>query len=81
MIPALQARKVQVVEALHGAVSVFGARVSQSRARAILVNAQVAISVALIIAAGSCSRARRLRAEGLDVGFSPRNVLDGRVKI
>ena len=74
LIPALQARKVQVVEALHGAVSVFGARVSQSRARAILVNAQVAISVALIIAAGLLSRAA-LRAEGLDVGFSPRNVL------
>jgi hypothetical protein len=74
LVPALQARRVQVIEALHGAVSMFGARVSQSRARAILVNAQVAISVALIIAAGLLSRAA-LRAEGLDVGFSPRNVL------
>jgi predicted permease len=74
LIPALQARRVQVIEALHGAVTMFGARVSQSRARAILVNAQVAISVALIISAGLLSRAA-LRAEGLDVGFSPRNVL------
>jgi predicted permease len=74
LVPALQARRVQVIEALHGAVSMFGARVSQSRARAILVNAQVAISVALIISAGLLSRAA-LRAEGLDVGFSSRNVL------
>jgi putative ABC transport system permease protein len=74
LAPALQARRVQVIEALHGAVSMFGARVSQSRARAILINAQVAISVALIIAAGLLSRAA-LRAEGLDIGFSPRNVL------
>jgi predicted permease len=74
LVPALQARRVQVVEALHGAVTLFGARVSQSRARAILVNAQVAISVALIIAAGLLSRAA-LRAEALDVGFSPRGVL------
>jgi putative ABC transport system permease protein len=74
LVPALQARRVQVIEALHGAVSMFGGRVTQSRARTVLVNAQVAISVALIIAAGLLSRAA-LRAEGLDVGFSPRGVL------
>jgi predicted permease len=74
LVPALQARRIQVIEALHGAVSMFGARVSQSRVRAILVNAQVAISVALIISAGLLSRAA-LRAEGLNAGFSPRNVL------
>jgi putative ABC transport system permease protein len=74
LMPALQARRIQVIEALHGAVSMFGARVSQSRVRAILVNAQVAISVALIISAGLLSRAA-LRAEGLNAGFSPRNVL------
>jgi putative ABC transport system permease protein len=74
LAPALDARRVQVVEALHGAVTMFGTRVSPSRARAILVNAQVAISVALIIAAGLLARAA-LRAEALDVGFSPRGVL------
>jgi putative ABC transport system permease protein len=74
LVPALQARRVEVIEALHGTVSMLGARVSQSRARAILVNGQVAISVALIITAGLLSRAA-LRAEGLDVGFSPHNVL------
>jgi len=74
LIPALQARRVRVIAALHGDTSVFGTRVSQSRARAVLVNAQVGLSVALIIAAGLLSRAA-LRAEGLDVGFSAHGVL------
>ena len=74
LIPALQARKVQVVEALHGAVlSVRGARepvarASHPRQRAGRHQRRAHHRCGLL------SRAA-LRAEGLDVGFSPRNVL------
>jgi predicted permease len=74
LAPALQARQVQLTDALRGSIAIAGRRVAPPRARAILVNAQVAISVALIIAAGLLAKAA-MRAEALDLGFSARGVL------
>jgi predicted permease len=74
LAPALQARRVDVTDALRGSWSIAGRRMTLSRARGLLVTAQVAISVALIIAAGLLASAAD-RAEALDLGFSTDGVL------
>jgi predicted permease len=74
LAPALQARRVDVTDALRGSRSIAGRRMTLSRARGLLVTAQVAISVALIIAAGLLASAAD-RAEALDLGFSTDGVL------
>jgi predicted permease len=72
--PALQARRVDVTEALHGSIAMFGRRLRPSRVRGLLVNTQVAISATLIVLAGLLARSA-IRAEALDLGFEPRDVL------
>jgi predicted permease len=74
LAPALQARRVELTDALRGSVSMFGARIAPPRARRLLVNAQVGISVALIVISGLLAHAA-LRAEQLDLGFTPDGVV------
>src|SRR6185436_19969882 len=52
LAPALQASNPELSNALKGEGSTFGKRLSQSRLRSVLVVAQVAVCLALLIAAG-----------------------------
>jgi putative ABC transport system permease protein len=68
LAPALQATKPGLSSALRDEAAVFGQRLSRSRLRSLLIVAQAAVCLALLITAGLLVRGLR-RAQTLDPGF------------
>jgi putative ABC transport system permease protein len=80
LLPALQAAKAEVREALNeGGRSVFGGR-KQGRMRRLLVIAEVALALVLLVASGLMVRSF-IKLRQVDVGFSEHNVLTLRVPL
>ena len=73
LAPALQASNPELSNALKGEGSTFGKRLSQSRLRNALVVAQIAVCMALLIAAGLLVRNLQ-RVRTLDTGMSTASV-------
>ena len=72
LIPALQARKVQLADALRaGGPGVAGHR---SRTRVALIIGQISLSAVLLVGAGLFVRSLRT-AQELDLGFDPQNIV------
>jgi putative ABC transport system permease protein len=69
LAPALQASNPELSNSLKGEGSTFGKRLSQSRLRSALVVAQIAVCMALLIAAGLLVRNLQ-RVRTLDTGMS-----------
>jgi predicted permease len=74
LAPALQATRPDLTSALKDEGSTFSQHLSQSRLRNGLIVTQIAVSLALLIGAGLLTRNLH-RAETLDVGFEPQNLL------
>jgi predicted permease len=73
LAPALQASKPDLTRALKDEGSAFGQHLTQSRLRSALVVAQIAVCMALLVAAGLLVRnLQRLRT--IDTGMSTKNV-------
>ncbi len=68
LAPALRASKLDLTSALKEEGVSFGARMSRSRLRSLLVGSQVAASMILLIAAGLLVRGL-VRVPGVDPGF------------
>ena len=77
LIPALYARRVNLVSGLAGTGRTTGSR-SSRRAQKLLVIAETALSLALLISAGLMVRSFR-NLQHLDQGFDPTNLLTFRV--
>ena len=73
LAPALQASKPELSRALKDEGSTFGQHLSQSRLRSGLVVAQIAVCMALLVAAGLLVRNLR-RARTIDTGMNTKNV-------
>jgi predicted permease len=74
LIPALRSSRQDPLATLKEEGTAFNRRVSKSRLRSILVVAQVAMSLVLLVAAGLLLRALT-KAEQVDPGFNMKNVL------
>lgn len=82
LVPALRASRPELSRALKdgaGASSEGGLTFRRGSARALLVTANVALSMLLLVGAGLLTRSFA-RARGFDAGFEPRNVLTFRVQ-
>ncbi len=73
LAPALQASKPDLTASLKGAGSALHANLSQSRLRSILVVAQLAVCLALLVNAGLLLKNVR-RIQTLDTGMNTKNV-------
>jgi len=73
LAPALQASKPELSRALKDEGSTFGQHLSQSRLRSGLVVAQIAVCMALLLAAGLLVRNLQ-RVRTIDTGMNTRNV-------
>jgi predicted permease len=78
ILPALRASRTEVTELLHDGGRAGSAGGRRQRARSLLVVAQVAGSVVLLIVAGLFVRTLR-EAQRLDLGFDPQQVLIARL--
>lgn len=74
LAPALQATRLNVIPALKEEGSALHERTGASRLRSMLVVAQVAFSLILIVAAGLFIRALA-RSQSFNVGFNAKNLL------
>src|SRR5262245_807173 len=73
LAPALQASRPNLSAALKDEGSTFGAEFSQSRLRNVLVVAQIAVCLTLLVAAGLLLR-NLIRVQTIDTGLVTRNV-------
>jgi predicted permease len=80
LAPALQASRPDLNSALKDEGSTFGQHLSQSRLRNGLIVTQLAVSLALLIAAGLLVRNLQ-RAQTIDLGFEPQNLLSVAVNL
>jgi len=82
LIPALRSSRQDPLTTLKEEGAAFNRRVSKSRLRSMLVIAQVAMSLVLLVAAGLLLRAL-MKAEQVDPGFNMKNILviTARVKL
>jgi len=80
LAPALQASRPDLTSALKDEGSIFGQHLSQSRLRNGLVVTQIAMSLTLLIGAGSLARNLQ-KAQTIDVGFEPQNLLSAAVNL
>ena len=78
LVPALRASRVQVTALLHDGGHGSSGGAGRQRLRGAMVIAQVAGSLVLLIIAGLCVRNTQ-RAQVMDLGFDPANVLTMRV--
>ncbi|MGB7622579.1 MAG: ABC transporter permease [Terriglobia bacterium] len=74
LLPSLQSTKLNLTSALKDEGTPFGQRISRSRLRSLLVGAQVAVSLVLLIGAGLLVRALH-NAQTTDPGFAMKDVL------
>jgi macrolide transport system ATP-binding/permease protein len=79
LAPALQSSKPDVIPALKETGASFGHR-SGGRLRGLLVVAQIALSLILLIIAGLCVRTLQ-KAYAIDVGFEVESVLTAKVDL
>jgi putative ABC transport system permease protein len=79
LAPALQSSKPDVLPALKDSARSFGQR-SGARLRGVLVVAQIALSLILLIIAGLCVRTLQ-KANAINVGFEAENVLTAKVDL
>jgi macrolide transport system ATP-binding/permease protein len=80
LVPALQASKPDVTSALKDEGSTLGRHLSQSRLRSALVVAQIAVCMALLVAAGLLVRNLQ-RVRTIDTGMNTRNVFSIAMKL
>src|SRR5262249_12052355 len=78
LVPALRAAGAQVTALLHDGGYAGSAGGGRQRLRNVMVVAQVAGSLVLLIVAGLCIRTTE-RAQTVDLGFDPSNVLTVRI--
>jgi len=78
LVPALRAAGAQVTALLHDGGYAGSAGGGRQRLRNVMVVAQVAGSLVLLIVAGLCIRTTQ-RAQTVDLGFDPSNVLTVRI--
>ena len=78
LVPALRASRAQVSALLHDGGYAGSAGGGRQRLRNVMVVAQVAGSLVLLIVAGLCIRTTE-RAQTVDLGFDPSNVLTVRI--
>jgi macrolide transport system ATP-binding/permease protein len=76
--PAFRASRAQVVGLLHDGGYGGSSGAGRQRVRRLLVIAQVAGSLVLLIVAGLCVRSLQ-HAEAIDLGFDPANILTVRI--
>src|SRR4030095_7426229 len=79
LAPALQSSKPDVLPALKDSARSFGQR-SGARLRGVLVVAQIALSLILLLIAGLCVRTLQ-KANAINVGFEAENVLTAKVDL
>jgi macrolide transport system ATP-binding/permease protein len=79
LAPALQASKLNLLPLLKDAGGAFGLH-QRTRLRSILVVAQIALSLMLLVGAGLCVRTLR-NAQVIHPGFSTHNVLTARLDL
>ena len=79
LAPALKSSKLNLLPLLKGSGSPLG-RHSGSRLRSVLVIAQIALSLILLVSAGLCVRTLR-NAQAIDVGFTTENVLTAKLDL
>jgi putative ABC transport system permease protein len=75
LVPALRASRTDLNEVLHEGGRSMAEGGKRQRIRSVLVVAQVAVSLVLLIAAGLFVRSVQ-RAQSVDLGFDPRHVLN-----
>jgi predicted permease len=81
LVPALRATRVEVCDALRGVEEAErGRRIRPLAGRGVLVSAQIALTLMLLIAAGLTIKSLA-RLLGTSVGFDPRHVLTVRVSL
>jgi predicted permease len=73
LAPALQSSRPDLSKALKNEGSTFGAQLSQSRLRNALIVTQIAVCLALLIAAGLLTRSL-LKLQNIETGLVTRNV-------
>ena len=73
LLPSMQSTKLNLTSALKDEGTPFGQRISRSRLRSLLVGAQVAVSLVLLIGAGLLVRALH-NAQTTDPGFAMKDV-------
>jgi putative ABC transport system permease protein len=78
LLPALRASRPGITGLLHDGGRAGSAGVSRQRARSLLVVAQVAASLVLLVVAGLAVRSL-LELQRIDPGFAPAGVLTGRL--
>ena len=78
LVPALRASRTQVTGLLHDGAHGGSAGAGRQRLRNVMVVAQVAGSLILLIVAGLCVRSTQ-RAQLIELGFDPANVLTVRI--
>lgn len=74
LVPALQASGLNLNATLKEGGRTSGAAMPHRRLRSMLVVAEVALALALLVGAGLCLQGSR-RAQKVDIGFSPQGVL------
>ena len=74
LAPALEASRPNLTSALKDEGAAFGGRLRKPRLRDLMVGAQVAVCLALLIAAGMLARTSQ-RALAVDLGFNYRNIV------
>ncbi len=74
LAPALEASRPNLTSALKDEGAAFGGRLRKSRLRDLMVGTQVAVCLALLIAAGLLARTSQ-RALQVDLGFNYRHIL------
>lgn len=79
LVPAAHVSRPSVADELKGSASGVAHRSGRSRAEHILIAAQVAATLVLVMAAGLCVNSFS-RLAGLNLGFDPRNVLTFQIR-
>ncbi|HKC89309.1 MAG TPA: ABC transporter permease, partial [Blastocatellia bacterium] len=79
LAPALQSSKTDLIPALKESCGSFGHR-GGGRLRDVLVVAQIALSLVLLISAGLCVRSLQ-NMQAIDVGFETENVLTAKLDL
>ena len=80
VLPAWRASRAEITDLLHDGGRAGSAGAGRQRARSLLVIAQVAGSVALLVVAGLFVRTLQ-RAQQVDLGFDPTNLLSMRLDV
>lgn len=80
LVPALRASRLDLHSSLKEGGRTSGAALPHHRLRSVLVVAEVALALVLLVGAGLCIQGSK-RAQQIDIGFDPRQVLLGGLRV